>query len=171
MVSTKKWSSTTLLNIDKNKKNITWAPNQHYNDFWRIMWDSRLEWWCWKIQFCHHRNKLSFKIQIENSVIIHKLHFFCWSNICSFGEHKRLLSKNNNFLNLFKNQLHNQGNQFFGGGRGYISIYSHQYFILLWGFSVLCHNLNIWSVQCYFDKKSEPSRQNWQVIHTFTNKV
>ncbi len=52
MVSTKILSSKPVFNINNNK----------HQNFWRIMGHLRLEKCLLKIQLCHHRNKLHFKI-------------------------------------------------------------------------------------------------------------
>ncbi len=62
IVSTQILSSTTVFNIDNNKKYFLRSKSAYYNDFWRIMWHWRLE-----NADLHHRNKLDLQyIQIEN---------------------------------------------------------------------------------------------------------
>jgi len=46
--------------------NVSWAPN--WNEFWRIMWPWRLQWWCLKFSFASTGINYNLKyIEKENS--------------------------------------------------------------------------------------------------------
>ncbi len=94
MVSTQKWSSTTVFNIDNNHKCFLSSKSVYYYDFWRSCdtedWSNDDE-----NTAVHHRNKLQFnryshrKQLLEIVILLHVFTIF-WIKKKSFGEQKRL---------------------------------------------------------------------------------
>ncbi len=64
MVATKILRCATVFNIDNNKKYFLSTKLAYYNDFWRIMWHSRTEYYL-----------------ITKTKIIEKKEFVTWNNI------------------------------------------------------------------------------------------
>jgi len=46
--------TTTVFSIDNNKCFLS-RKSQYQNDFWRITWHCRLEYWCWKNIFSNRK--------------------------------------------------------------------------------------------------------------------
>ncbi len=76
---------------------VSWAANQHIRMISEDHVTRRLEEWCWKYSFDHsnqlHFNAYSHPKQPFKIVIIFHIFTVFWSNKCSFGEQKSLLSK------------------------------------------------------------------------------
>ncbi len=59
-MTTKILSSTTVINIDNNKKNVAWAPNQHI----KIISEGSCDTEVWSENSAlHHRNKLLYSVK------------------------------------------------------------------------------------------------------------
>ncbi len=112
MFFTKILSSTTVFNVDNNKKCFLSSKSAYYNDFCRNMWH-----WsngCWNFSCINPGINYIFKyIKIENSYfklysyvkIFHNMWLF-WPNKCRIGKHKRLLSKILTDPRLFNSCVH-----------------------------------------------------------------
>ncbi len=78
--STKTLSNTMVFFIgnNNNKRCFLNTNSTYWNYFWRIVWH-----WRPKIQLCHHRNKLYFKIYIQTEKLVEIIFSIKTSNIIS----------------------------------------------------------------------------------------